>query len=187
MQKIEEWVRNRDRKAYTVVAQQGAEPTLDDVAVFEKQIGFDFPDDFRRYLVHPLGGLVVEVVEDLWPRPKQWEVGPAWSFRFGLYAYSLSPEAPEWVSMQAAWNDMCVDGYPQYLPVLRIASDADRYCLTKKGNLVIWRHETPGEPDSFDGDFFAALAYELAELDARKDRKLQSMKEDQGTTPRQPQ
>ena len=183
MNRVEDWVRNRDRHAYTVVAQQGAEPTVDDVATFEKAIGFEFSDEFRDYLVHPLGGLVVEVVEKLWPRPKEFDVGPAWSFCFGLYAYSLSPEAPEWLSMQKAWDGMRVKGYPQYLPVLRLAGDADRYCLTKSGDLVIWRHETPDTPDAFDGDFLDALTYELTELEGRKNRKIRLSKDEKSFIP----
>jgi hypothetical protein len=183
LKKIETFVRTCDRTCYDVVAQQGSEPSLKDVAAFEKKIGFAFPAEYRRYLCHPLGGLIVEVHEELWPRPKAWDVGPAWSFAFGVYAYTLCSAAPDWLSMQTAWAEMCEQGHPELVPVLRVACDADPYCYTKKGKLVIWRHETPDEPDAFDGDFFDALAYELGELEQRKDRKLAERQQEKQKPP----
>src|ERR1051325_6672889 len=112
---IEEYFRNYDKKAYEVFSQQRAEPSIDDVTAFEKQIGFHFPDEFREFAVHPLGGLYMAVREELWPRAKAYDVGPFWSFLYGLMVYGFSVKAPEWLQISNAWRRLSDDGYPQFV------------------------------------------------------------------------
>jgi len=171
---IREFVRTCDRDTYELFAQKGNEPSAESVAEFEKTLGFSIPADLREYLLHPLGGLYLGVKEELWPRPKEFAVGPFWMACYGLLAYSLSAEAPPWMSMRAAWEDMKAAGYPELLPVLKIISDPDPYCLTRTGGLVIWRHEEPDEPETVTGGFFDALMGEIARLEERKNRLLRT-------------
>src|SRR5215831_8145249 len=86
---IESYFRNYDKKSYEVFSQQGAEPNMADVTAFESRIGFRFPAEFREFAVHPLGGLYMAVKEELWPRPRGYDVGPFWSFLYGLTVYGF--------------------------------------------------------------------------------------------------
>jgi hypothetical protein len=88
--------------------------------------------------------------------------------------------------MQKAWAEMCEQGYPELVPVLRVATDADAYCFTKEGKLVIFRHETPDEPDAVEGSFFDALLYELGELEHRTELKLNEQEIGDETDPAMP-
>ena len=171
---IENRIRALDRNAYAVFSQHGNEPKAKDVAAFETKVGFALPQQFRDFVVHPLGGLYVEVKEEIWPRPHEFDVRPAWGFQFGLRVYALSTDAPDWLSMQKAWADMQQQGHTAFVPFLKIESDPDPYCFTDKGQIVIWRHEMPDDPDSFDGGFFDALIRELDALEERKHRFLAS-------------
>jgi hypothetical protein len=77
---VYDYFRNWDRESFEVVACQGNEPTESDIAAFEAVIGFRLPEEFREFTMSPLGGLYMAVREELWPRPRPYQVGPAWSF-----------------------------------------------------------------------------------------------------------
>jgi len=169
---IENYFRSYDKKTYNVFSQRGAEPTIQRIEEFEREIGFRLPDDFRTYSLHPLGGIYMEVKDELWPRPKAYDVGPFWSFLYGFYVYTFSDAAPDWLSIQGARNEMRENGYPQLIPFLKIRGDADPYCFTADGKIVVWQHEMPDEPAAIDKTFMDVLMAEIKELEARKERKL---------------
>jgi len=169
---IENFVRGYDRTAYAIFAQQGDEPAVAELERFEREVGFRFPEEFRTYALHPLGGLYLGVKEEFWPRPKAGDVAPFWSFLYGLYVYSLSPEAPEWMQMRAAWQEMAAEGSAHLVPFLKVMGDADPYCFSKDGRIVIWRHETPDEPEVVDLGFSEVVMTEIRALEERKQRKL---------------
>lgn len=163
------FVRDRDRDRWAVFAQQGSEPDDDDVRRLEQRVGFGLPDDFRELLVHPLGGLVLEASEQLWPPAQPFDVGPAWTFLRGLFVPSLSPDAPDWLSLERVLDER-LDGRPGLVPCLRVMGDADTYCIDATGRLVRWRHDDPDEPLPVGGGFYDLLLAEIAELDQRIDR-----------------
>src|SRR6185295_4554602 len=96
-----------------------------DVAAFEARIGFRLPEEFREFAIHPLGGVYMEVKEEIWPRPKDYDLGPFWSFLYGFYVYSLSKKAPDFLQMEQAWQRMCEEGSPHLVPFLKIVGNAD--------------------------------------------------------------
>jgi hypothetical protein len=172
LHEIESYFRNYDKKSYEVFSQQGAEPSPAAVAAFEEYIGFRFPADFREFAIHPLGGLYMAVKEELWPRPRAYEVGPFWSFLYGLMVYGLSPKDPDWLHMSNAWRRMSEDGNPQFVPFLRVIGDADPYCFAPNQKIVRWRHENPSEPEQVEQSFSEVLMFEVHELEKRKEQKI---------------
>ena len=166
------FVRERDRERYDVFAQQGSEPTEDDVAAFEAHVGFRLPDHVRDLLLHPLGGLYVEASESLWPHARELDVGPFWTFLRGVQAYSLSPEAPDFLSMRVAHDELAAAGTDGLVPVLRVLGDPDRHCVDADGRIVLWRHDDPdAEPEPVGLGLPALLLREIDELDARIERR----------------
>lgn len=174
---VYDYFRRYDRASYEVMAQQGAEPSLEDVANFESRIGFDLPEEFREFAVHPIGGLCMTVTEELWPRPKEFDSGPFWSFCYGFYVYGFSPEAPDWLQMSRAWAELSESGSTGFVPFLKVFSDGDPYCFTADRGIVRWRHETPTEPELISLSFSEVLMSEIQALENRKEMKL---KERQG-------
>ncbi len=92
------YFRGYDKRTFQVVACQGSEPSEADVAAFEAEVGFRFPDEFRAFTMSALGGLYMAVREELWPRPKLFDVGPFWSFLYGLKVFGIAEGIPEWKS-----------------------------------------------------------------------------------------
>ena len=172
LQQIEGYFRNYDKKCYEVFSQQGAEPRMADVEAFERRSGFHFPAEFREFAVHPLGGLYMAVRAELWPRTKAYEVGPFWSFLYGFMVFGFSPQAPDWLQLSNAWRRLSDDGYPQFVPFLKVVGDPDPYCFTSDSKIVIWRHENPSEPERVEKSFSEVVMLEIRELEDRKERKL---------------
>jgi hypothetical protein len=172
LQEIYSYFSSYDKKVYDVFAQQGVEPSMADIAAFETRIGFRLPDEFREFAVHPLGGLYMEVKEELWPRPRPLDVGPFWTFLYGFKVYGLSTKAPDWIQMDPAWRRMADSGFPQCIPFLKIECDSDPYCFTPEGKIIVWRHETPTEPDEISKSFSEVVMFEIRELEERARRKV---------------
>ncbi|HLJ91421.1 MAG TPA: SMI1/KNR4 family protein [Candidatus Angelobacter sp.] len=172
LHEIDNYFRNYDKSSYEVFSQQGAEPSMADVTAFESRIGFRLPAEFREFAVHPLGGLYMAVKEELWPRTRAYDIGPFWSFLYGLTIYALSPQAPDWLQMTNAWCRMSDNGSPQLVPFLKIIGDPDPYCFTPDQKIVIWRHENPAEVEEVAKGFSEVLMFEIRELEQRKERRV---------------
>lgn len=169
---IYDYFRGYEKKTFAVFAQQGAEPSVTDVELFEQTIGFQLPAEFREFAVHPLGGLYMEVHEELWPRPELYAVGPFWSFLYGFQVFSLSTGAPDWLQIENAWHEMTDAGSPGLVPFLKVIGDADPYCFTQDQGIVIWQHEEPDNPEPIAMSFSECVMHEIRSLEDRKNRKL---------------
>jgi hypothetical protein len=64
-------------------------------------------------------------------------------------------------------------GFPRLVPFLKIIGDADPYGFTPGGKMVIWRYETPEEPEEVTGGFSEVLTREIRSLEQRKERQVQ--------------
>ena len=77
LEKVYDYFHNYDKQTYQVVARMGNEPSEQDIKDFENQYGINLPADFREFTMSPLGGLYMEVREEIWPQAKQYDIGPS--------------------------------------------------------------------------------------------------------------
>jgi hypothetical protein len=164
------YFRRVDRSSFNVFAAGASAPSEAVVEAFEQRIGFRLPAEFRDFTMSELGGLYIEVREELWPRPKALDVGPAWTFMYGFMVFGLSSEAPEWLDLRAQYAEFTADGATNLVPILKVRANADRYCATPEGAIVSWSHEGE-DPEPVSGSFCDLLLEELAELEARLELK----------------
>ncbi|MFZ5986883.1 MAG: SMI1/KNR4 family protein [Bacillota bacterium] len=160
---------------YNICACGENAPSEKDIKEFEKIIGYRLPEEFRQFTMSSLGGLYVEVKEEIWPRAKQYDVGPFWSFLYGLIVYGISHDAPDWIDIRKKYNDFKVETETDYCPFMNVVCDADTYCFGKDGRIYIWNHETY-EFEHVEKNFIELLDYELCELKQRKVRKQEQLK-----------
>jgi hypothetical protein len=166
------YFRSYDKDAFAVFAVQGNEPTEDDLAAFEREIaGFRLPDEFREFTMSPLGGLYMEVTEEHWPRAKEFDVGPFWSFLYGLQVYGIAVDIPEWLDIRIETQRFRDDGIDDLVPFLRLVSDADCYCFDESGRILHWSHDEPEARRPEGVGFTELLMRELRELEDRLARK----------------
>jgi hypothetical protein len=179
LESVYDYFRAWDRESFEVFACQGNEPSEADVASFEEAVGFRLPEEFREFTMSPLGGLYMAVREELWPRPEAYQVGPAWSFAYGLKVFGIADGIPDWLDIREQYRELSAEGYPELVPFLQIECDADRYCFDRAGRIVKWDHEQPAELEPMSSGFSELLLAEIRELEHRRDRKVRG--EDKGT------
>jgi hypothetical protein len=162
------YFRNYDKKSFSVAACQGNEPGEQDVAAFERTLGFRLPDDFRAFTMSPLGGLYMEVREELWPRPKEYDVGPFWSFLYGLKVFGIADGIPDWLDLRVQFAKL---GRKGLVPFLQVEGDADLWCFDSHGRVFRWSHEDE-DLAPYGQSFPDLLLEEIRALEQRKERKL---------------
>jgi hypothetical protein len=166
------YFRTYDNRTYEVAACQGNEPSEADVAAFESVIGFRLPDEFREFTMSGLGGLHMEVRKRFWPRAKAYDIGPFWSFCYGLSVFGIASDIPEFLDIRVQYKQFSADGFRDLVPFLKIVSDSDAYCFDNKGHIVRWLHEEPERRDVLAGSFSDLLMREIRALEERKEEKL---------------
>jgi hypothetical protein len=137
---------------------------------FEQEIGFELPQEFRAFSMSPLGGVYIEVNREIWPRAKEFEVGPFWSFLYGMFVFGFGKDIPEWMDIRIHTQKFRQDTGTALVPFLKVLGDADVYCFDEKGAVRQWNHET-GETPLADKNFREVFIHEVEQLRERKARK----------------
>jgi hypothetical protein len=159
-----------DRDAYYLVAAGKSAPSKKQLRELASHYGVVLPNDYLAHASGYWGGLYLEVREEFWPLHKAGDVGPFWSFLYGIFLYAYSDEAPEWMQLKTAADEFHAMGH-KVLPFLKVIGDADVYCFDAMGRIQRWFHEEDiFQP--YDGNFFDVLRHELLELEARRKRKM---------------
>lgn len=169
---VYEYFRSYDRASFAVFACKGNEPSEQDIIAFEKVIGFRLPEEFREFTMSGLGGLYMEVREELWPRAKEFEVGPFWSFLYGIAVFGISKEIPDWLDIREQHREFREWGITDLVPFLRVMDDSNRYCFDRAGRIIHWDHELQEKREEVPLTFSELLMREIHELEQRKERKV---------------
>lgn len=162
--------RHLDRD-FNCVAGLDDAPTKHQLREVARKYGCKLPKDFVAHSTGKLGSIYIEVKEELWPRPKAYDVGPFWSFLYAIFVYGLSPKAPQWMNLDLAAAEFLEATGHSLIPCLKRVSDPDIYLFDTRGEIVRWSHEGD-ELRPFDGSFFKLLDLELGELRERKNHKV---------------
>ena len=149
-----------------------------DIKDVEIKLGIQFPEEYK---IHLLGsgdevignrGIYVEVLETIWQRPNVLDVGPFWSFLYGLHTYTASKQSEEWMRLEVAGKEFFENTGIKAVPILKIVGDADLYCVDENSKIGMYRHEE-NNIETLNMNFWEVLDYELRELKDRKQRKIE--------------
>ena len=171
LEQVFDYFRKYDKTSFYVASCKGNEPSELELTKFESMVGFRLPEQFRQFTKSSLGGLYMEVREELWPPAKAHAVGPFWSFLRGLMVFGIAQEIPEWLDIRVQYRRFSEKGHDDVVPFLKVEGDADWYCFRRSGEVVQWDHEL----DTFEAEslsFSDLFLREIRELEERKDRKL---------------
>lgn len=145
-------------------------PAESAIREFEQVIGFSLPKDFRDFSKSPLGGIYIEVRPEIWPRAKAHEVGPFWSFLYGVFVFGFGKDIPDSMDIRSQTSEFQQNTQTKLVPFLKILGDADLYCFDEQGAVRRWDHET-GQAELVNKTFAEVFANEVEELRKRKERK----------------
>src|SRR5687767_8678619 len=76
-------------------------PSEAEVDAIEAKTGIPVPKALRGFLLR-YGALVVEVKPNVWPRPKAFDIGPAWRFGYGVRVLGAGKKVPKDLRIDAA-------------------------------------------------------------------------------------
>lgn len=172
LEKIYEYFHNYDKQTYQVVACMGNEPSEQDVKDFENQYKIKLPVDFREFTMSPLGGLYMEVREEIWPQAQLYDVGPFWSFCRGIIVYGIANNIPEFLDIRVKTKELHNEGFSDFIPFLSIIGNGDEIFCFDKDNKIFILDYTTGEATPIEGTFSDCLMKQIEELEERKNRKI---------------
>ena len=173
LEKVYDYFHNYDKQTYQIVACMGNEPSEHDIKKFEHQYGINLPADFREFTMSPLGGLYMEVREEIWPRAKQYDIGPFWSFCRGIIVYGIANGIPDFLDIREKTKELHDEGFTGFIPFLSIIGNGDEiFCFDKDNNIVLLDCYTTGEAAPVEGAFSDCLMKQIAELEERKNKKI---------------
>ena len=153
LEKIYDYFHHYDSKTYQVVACMGNEPSEEEIQDFEKLYQISLPDDFREFTMSPLGGLYMEVREELWPRAKAFDVAPFWTFCRGIKVYGIANEIPDFLDIRLKTKELHELGFVNYIPFLSIIGDGDViFCFDKNNHIVALDWYSSGEAEELDSE-----------------------------------
>ncbi len=158
---------------YTIFPMAPNKSSEEDIKELEENLGIKFPDE---YILHLLGkddevlgnrGLSIEVKEEIWKRPKLYDVGEFWTFLYGLHTYTASKESATWMRLEVVGKEFLESTGLKAVPILKIIGDANVYCVDEKSQIVLYDHEQ-NSLEPLDMTFWDILEEELKELQSRK-------------------
>ena len=159
-----------NREFYHLVAAGDSAPSETELKELGSRYGVTFPTEYLAHASGYWGGLYLEVREAFWRRHRAGEVGPFWSFLYGVFVYAYSDEAPEWMQLEAAAKEFQEMGH-QVIPFLKVIGDADVYCFDAEGRIQRWFHEGDFF-EHYEGTFFDVLRSEFLALEDRRKQKM---------------
>jgi hypothetical protein len=145
--------------------------SLQDLDAIAERFSVTFPAEFVGHLCGRIPGVYVEVKESLWPRPKLNDVGPFWSFLYGVHSFTPCSTSEDWMRLDHVAQRFQDGTGHKCVPILKVIGDANVYCVDSSGSIVRYDHETnslSAEP----GDFWTVFEREIEQLTGRKVRKV---------------
>ena len=174
LKEVYEYFRHYDKETYQVVACMGNEPSEEEIQDFENQYGIRLPEDFREFTMSALGGLFMEVREELWPRAKAYDVAPFWTFCRGIKVLGIANGIPDFLDIRIKTKELHDLGFVDYIPFLSIIGDGDViFCFDKNNHIVALDWYSGGEAEELDSDFSDLLLKQIQELEERKNKMLE--------------
>ena len=160
---------------YDIMAAGPTAPTKDDIKAFEKKWDITLPRDFVSFSVSQISGIYVNVKEEYWPPSKEYDVRPFWAFCSGLYVFSFSDDAPDFMNIEKKMAEFREETDQVFVPCLSIVSNADFFGFTADGKVGQWIHDE-GIIEKTDRSFLDLLDHELGEL-AKRQAQMEGDKE----------
>ncbi len=147
-------------------------PSADDVMAVEKRLGCSLPEQYKKFLGR-YGGVMVEVLERTWPRPKECAVGPFWTFQYAYLVFGIGKDIPEWLDIEAVTKELHRD-FPESEPLIpffrQISTTKFYLCFDEQGRICDWSCEEPGQRRLLEENFDEVILRETKALAENKEK-----------------
>lgn len=157
-----------DLKVYPMAENLTTSRQIDQI---EKISNIKLPIEVRTHLLGRFPGMYLEVNEEKWPRHKAGDVGPFWSFLYGVHSFTADESSEDWMRLDYNYYQMKNITDVNVLPILQVIGDADLYCIDNNSKIIRFDHEL-NKFENINQNFWEILEYEVSELRKRKDKKI---------------
>lgn len=159
---------DRDFRVFPMADEQCTPAQVDAIS---KRFGIQYPSQFVAHICGRFPGIYVEVKEDIWPRPKPYDVGPFWTFLYAVHTFTPSLDSENWMRLDLAAEQFQERTGLIAAPIFKVVGDANVYCVDQDGKLTSYDHEANAlEPVEIG--FWELFEREVAALVERKVRKV---------------
>lgn len=164
-QELEKFVKSYDKAVYRLMACGRDAPSESRWAAFEKSIDFEFPAEFREFMLSPLGGLCLEVDEDLWPRPDP-EALVGENRLYSVKVFGIGAGVPAWLDLREELEALPPEEL-DIVPFMGLGSEPERYCFDLDDQIIRWS-PLDGSREVLKETFYSLLLREIAALEERR-------------------
>lgn len=164
LQDLQQFVRTYDKSVFRLVACGKGAPSEERWRAFEKSIDFDFPAEFTEFNLSPLGGLCLEVDQDLWPRPSAQEPLGERSL-YSVRVFGIGMGVPAWLDLREELEALPAEEL-DIVPFMARGDEPDRFCFDLDDQIVRWS-PVDGSRQVLKDTFSSLLMREVAALEAR--------------------
>jgi len=144
--------------------------TITEIREIEKEVAVTFSPEMIAHLCGQFPGIYIEAREEIWPRPKAYDVAPFWSFLYAIHTYTAVSKSDDWMRLDYAATEFQKKTGIVAAPVLSIKGDANVYCVDANSKIVRFDHEL-NTVEPVDLGYFELLDREVSELCNRTERK----------------
>lgn len=172
LKSIYDYFHHYDKNTYQVVACKGNEPSIEDLVAYEAHVGMKLPKEYQEFTLSSLGGLYMEVLENIWPQATLYQVGPFWSFCRGLLVYGIAKNIPDFLDLRVKTQELIDLELTGYIPFMKIVGNGDElFCFNEQGEIVLL-DVYEGSYEKIEGTFSECFMRQIDELETRKNRIL---------------
>src|SRR6266581_1979648 len=84
---------------FRVMPMAEAKQSANQIDAIARKHAVRYPPEFCAHICGRFPGIFVEVKEEIWPRAKEYAVGPFWSFLYGLHTFTSASESEPWMRL----------------------------------------------------------------------------------------
>lgn len=167
LSELEQYVLNYNKSHYRLMGNGRCPPSGRQWEAFETAIDFKFPEQFKEFSLSAVGGLYLEVYEELWDRPKNVEPGLEWKNLYSIKVFGIGFGVPTWLDLREEVNALPKEE-TDLVPFMARGSECERYCFDLDEQIVRWSPED-GERTLVEENFYSLLMKEISDLAERYD------------------
>ncbi|MCE3226577.1 MAG: hypothetical protein K0S32_1128 [Bacteroidetes bacterium] len=149
-------------------------PTMEQLVKLRRELNCRLPDDYMFYLAQN-GATYLEVREDVWPKPKQYEVRPSWEMMSAIMVLGISSKEeeenfPDMLNIKVITPQFKNMFNSDLIPFFKWQSDNVISCFDTNGKIFNLSYSDPENPEPVNMDFKEFLESEMRKLVENKNR-----------------
>lgn len=149
-------------------------PTMDQLSELRSQLNCDFPQEYLDYLAEN-GATYLQVKEEVWKKPQQYEIRPAWEMMSTIIVLGISSEEekanfPDMLNLVKITEEFQPMFNSSLIPFFKWESDNIISCFDQQGKIFNLSYGDPENPEPIEMTFNAFIESQIEKLVENKNK-----------------